>query len=763
MLPVRVLCVAFISILPGMILPGCSLQSNEEAAKVSRDRARELVEQQQYREAVAEYQAIVKSDPKDDEAYYQLALLHLRSGKPEDVDLAHQALLKVVKLNGSRVDAHLQLARLYLMSNQSAKARLQADAILTAEPTHPDGHLIKGLSFVQEGRFQSGITELREAIQSDPKRPAAYLELARAYAQQRNFAEAQAVLLDALKVDPMSVETRIALGDVLAAGGKEAEAAKAYLRGLEIGPSSGVLYFKLAMLSQKQQRIGEAEQYYHRWIEVLPNDAQAHVAIAQFYRSTGRMKEAETSYQRARQVDRSSRPVHEALITFYLDTNRLKEAEIEIDAFMKPNPADVVGRILKARLMLEQGDTDQALAMLQDVSRQAPKLAVVHQYLGLAWARRQDLPQAIAALREARTLAPNSADIRTNLAQTYLAQGSWSLAIREAEAATELHPQNVSALRLLADAHLVAGDAKRAQDILKKLIVLLPDDAVVHHRLGVASRMQRRAAEAMAHFEQALEKNPKFFEALEQIVAILVSQNMNSQARERVQRHVGMNQQDPRFHNLLGQVLMQSRAFVEAEAAFKKAMALDETLLMAYANLGELYARQGKVDQAIREFETIVMKSPQQVSALTILGILYEQRHDVSKATAKYEEALRVDPRFGPAANNLAWILIEQGGDKERALSYAETARRVLPRDPHVADTLGWIYYHKEMYEKSVSLLKEAIERLPDHPVVLYHYGMAQHANNNIDEAKKSLVKFLKLSPDNPDARKAKEVLAALS
>jgi tetratricopeptide (TPR) repeat protein len=267
----------------------------------------------------------------------------------------------------------------------------------------------------------------------------------------------------------------------------------------------------------------------------------------------------------------------------------------------------------------------------------------------------------------------------------------------------------------------------------------------------------------MAHFEHALEKNPTFVEALGQIVAVLVSQGKVSQARERVERQVAKHPQDPRFLNLLGGVLVRSRNFPEAEAVLKKAMALDGTLLSTYANLGELYARQGKVGDAIREYETIVAKSPQQLSALMILGMLHEQRKDFLRATENYEEALRINARFGPAANNLAWILLEHGGDKERALSYAETARKALPHDPYIADTLGWVYYHKKMYAKSVSVLKESVDRLPEHPLILYHYGMAQYANNNSDEARQSLAKFLKLSPDNPHVPKAKEALAALS
>ena len=61
------------------------------------------------------------------------------------------------------------------------------------------------------------------------------------------------------------------------------------------------------------------------------------------------------------------------------------------------------------------------------------RLAIVHQYLGIAWARNRDLPQAISALKEAQTLAPNSSEIHASLAQAYLAQGSLSLAIKEAK------------------------------------------------------------------------------------------------------------------------------------------------------------------------------------------------------------------------------------------------------------------------------------------------------------------------------------------
>lgn len=759
----RAITAGVLTLLVEMFLSGCSSSSNDEAIAQYRAQAQALVEKQQFPEALHAYQQVVQRNPNDADAYYQIARLLLRMGKPDAVQQAHQALLKVVKLNKSHLDAHRQLTRLYLAAERFQQAQLHAGAIVAADPTKAEGHVLLGVSLIGDQQVRAGMAELQKAIESDPKSYSAYLELARVYAQQRDFTTAEKVLRDSLEVDPQSVGTRVALGDVLTAAGRESEAAKEYRQGLEHDPNQGVLYLRLAGLSQKQRRLAEAEGWYRRWVAVLPNDARALVALAQFYWDTGRAKEAESSLDHARQVDPSSLFAREALISLYLKSNRLTEAGQGIDSLLQSDSKSIAGRLLQARLVIRQGNAEKAVSLLQDLARQAPKLAAVHHSLGMAWAQQRNWPEAIAALKEARALAPTSSEIRTTLAQVYVAQGSIGLAIKEAEAAIEDHPQDLSALILLADAQLFEGDLKRAQRRLSEAQALVPDEPSVHHRLGMVAHAMHREAEAIDHFEQALKRRPDLVEPLEQIVAVMASQGKVAQARERVARHVAAHPQEPRFHNLLGRVLMQSRQFREAEAEFQKALALDEALLETYAHLGTLYAQQGKVEEAIKQFEAIVAKSPRQLSALMIVGLLREQQKDYARAQASYEAALRINTQFAPAANNLAWLLIEHLGNQERALSYAETARQTLPHDPYVADTLGWIYYHKELYAKSASLLKEAVDRLPTHPLVLYHYGMAQYANKERDQARQALDKFLTLAPDDPHTQEARHVLAELT
>src|SRR5688572_20225764 len=52
------------------ILLSCS-SHRDEAVNLHRSKARDFVEKQQFREALAEYQEVIKLDPRDDDAYYQ--------------------------------------------------------------------------------------------------------------------------------------------------------------------------------------------------------------------------------------------------------------------------------------------------------------------------------------------------------------------------------------------------------------------------------------------------------------------------------------------------------------------------------------------------------------------------------------------------------------------------------------------------------------------------------------------------------------------
>jgi tetratricopeptide (TPR) repeat protein len=158
----------------------------------------------------------------------------------------------------------------------------------------------------------------------------------------------------------------------------------------------------------------------------------------------------------------------------------------------------------------------------------------------------------------------------------------------------------------------------------------------------------------------------------------------------------------------------------------------------------------------------MIEAAPNNASPHFLLGMAYEARQREDDAIAEYERALKLDPRFAPAANNLAWLYADRGENIDVALGLAQTAMEQLPNDPGVADTLGWIYYKKGAYLKAIALLRDSADKLPENAVVRYHLGMALYASGDHKSAEQELTKGLRLSSSAPWASDAKKTLAAI-
>lgn len=747
-----------------MIAPslGCDRFSPEAKKAKHRERAVGYFDKGQYQEALIEFKNVVQLDPKDADGHYRLALTYLKIGGLQNLQAAFGELNKTVELDQTNQDAQLKLGEMYLLSQQPAKAREHAEVVLASAPQNTQGLILHGQSLISDKEFEKGIAELKKAIELDPKHIPTYLTLAQAYMQMKNPAGAEDALKQALAVDPKSLDIVVALGDLRLLTGKTDEAEAQYKQALELAPDKEAVYVKLGGFYQLVRKYSDAEAVYQKLAAAKPNHETPQLILGEFYKQMGIHDKALAGFQRAAELNPSSVPARDKLIDQYLDMGKLEEAEKRVQAIFEKNKKDLSGRFFDARLRLARGKPDEAIEMLQAVIKDEPQHAGAHHFLGLAYIQKNDLPQARRELTEAVKLAPGMREARTALAALHLAEGSHDLAIEQAQAALRINGRDLQAATILGDAYLRKNEIAKARQTFEAIANALPKEPVSRYRLGLIDRSEKKDAEAIAHFEDALAINPNAIEPLDQIATIKMVQGKPKEARDRVMKQLEASPNNPMIYNLLGKLWLQAKEAGQAEAAYKKAIELRPDLPLSYINLGELYLVTGRQDQAMKEYEAALSKDPKLVGAHMILGMIHEQKKEYDKAKARYEEVLKLNPKFGPAANNLAWILNEEGTNLDLALQYAQTAREQQPNDPNVADTLGWIYYKKNAFLKASSLLKEAAEKLPNNALVLYHYGLAQHKNGDNVGAKKSLQASLKLSDKFPGADEAKQLLKEL-
>jgi len=97
---------------------------------------------------------------------------------------------------------------------------------------------------------------------------------------------------------------------------------------------------------------------------------------------------------------------------------------------------------------------------------------------------------------------------------------------------------------------------------------------------------------------------------------------------------------DTRVMLLAAQLNLQLKEYGEAEQLLRRIIAIDSTITPAYALLGNAFFAQGRVDEALAEFQGIVKRDPKSVGALTVVGMLQQRQRRRPEAKAAYEQAL---------------------------------------------------------------------------------------------------------------------------
>jgi Flp pilus assembly protein TadD len=203
--------------------------------------------------------------------------------------------------------------------------------------------------------------------------------------------------------------------------------------------------------------------------------------------------------------------------------------------------------------------------------------------------------------------------------------------------------------------------------------------------------------------------------------------------------------------------------FPSAHQTLRRAIEETPSLLPAYAMLGQLYLRHGKLEEARREFDALAERQSKPIGALTMSGVILRAQGNTALARDRFERAVAIDARAAVAANNLAWIYAEAGENLEQAVHLAVAASQVLPDTAEVLDTLGWVYYKNEQHALAVSPLRRAVEKRPTDPTYHYHLGLVYERTGDSALARQSLGRAIKLKHDFPGADDAKRVLARLS
>ncbi len=194
-----------------------------------------------------------------------------------------------------------------------------------------------------------------------------------------------------------------------------------------------------------------------------------------------------------------------------------------------------------------------------------------------------------------------------------------------------------------------------------------------------------------------------------------------------------------------------ARRWTEAEAAYRRLLALDPNDVEAEYLLAISLQEQGKVEAAAAAYRSLIGRAPGHVDAYNNLGVAYKAMGRLEEAVAAYREALRLRRDHAASWSNLGNALKALGRQNEAEAAYRR-AIEVRPDYAEVHHSLGALLLEMERTDEAETSLRSALSWKPDYPSALNYLGMASQERDRIDEAVAFYLRALAIDPEYAEA-----------
>jgi tetratricopeptide (TPR) repeat protein len=188
-----------------------------------------------------------------------------------------------------------------------------------------------------------------------------------------------------------------------------------------------------------------------------------------------------------------------------------------------------------------------------------------------------------------------------------------------------------------------------------------------------------------------------------------------------------------------------------AKVHYLSVLQLDPDHADALHSLGNIDAREGRLDDAERLVRKAIALRPLKAAFINSLGNLMKARGKLDEAMFMYEQAARLQPDLAAAHSNLADIML-QTGNPDGAV---DAAFRALKADPNLAGgyaVLGRALNNLGRFDEAVDAFRRAVVIRPDYAPAYDHLGHVLRARGEMQEAREAFEHALTINPELPSA-----------
>lgn len=351
-----------------------------------------------------------------------------------------------------------------------------------------------------------------------------------------------------------------------------------YVKICEKDQSMLLALYRAGFFLEKISKYNDAAQAYNFLFMATPEYYPIYIPLARNYRKSNMLEDAlRITILGEQRGLRNAELISEKAYALE-GLGRKKEAERVYEQIIKDDPDDPYALLYFARINNDAGKA-------QDALQYSSRLIKLNKSTGkayLEYGRSQMLlsknEEALSAFNDASRYLPNDPEPDIHLGDLYFIMNRYSEALAHFQKVIEISPENVDAYLKAAKASEMAGDTKKAYELLKKIEPKYTNHGVLQRELGVLGLVNGDTSKAKIHLEASVRAGTA----------------------------------DDRVSMGLGWVYIRDKDYERAFSLFKKALNTKENSSKCNLGLSIVYIKRGDINAALERIKDV---SPADINA----------------------------------------------------------------------------------------------------------------------------------------------------
>jgi tetratricopeptide (TPR) repeat protein len=437
--------------------------------------AEQYIAGQKIDKAVETYNAIVKIDPKNDDA---LAMLISIYSQLEKYDEAIGALNQLEKLQGINQDITMEKARLYFLQHQNKKGIAEVDKLVKAYPNESKYQVLRGDIYLDQKMMKEAQACYHKVLETDSDNGEALYSLSKYYKAVGDTVNMMSTLDQMMRNKNVDLEVKIAVLKDMATESSEIQKVATYLAPLlELYPEEESLHNYNFLLLMMHQNAKAAEDELHIMLDINPQNKTTWTRLID-------MKVKQENFIAIDTLCRNALSYFEDDVDFYFyrsialfQLGKYRETASICNKALKLVPDKNL--VLLSQFYTQLGDTYYRLGLKdstfmaydQSLKYQPNNAGTLNNYAYYLSLEKKELKKAESMSAKTVNAEPTNATYLDTYAWIFFVEGNYSLSkIYEKQALDNGGDKNAEVLEHYGDILFLSGEKEQAVEWWQKAV-----------------------------------------------------------------------------------------------------------------------------------------------------------------------------------------------------------------------------------------------------------------------------------------------------